>query len=374
MVEEKERRSDATRSGRPRILILGEASAAQTDFLDALRDLDADLEGPVDSLDDVRAWVGGDGLDLCVLVGAFAVDRAAAETACECIREAGHGGALLVVKNDEYHVAESPHDHVVVAPRDNRMAVGLVREIVIAARLRRRSQRLEERLRRAEHVASLQTLLAGLAHNLNNPLTTVRTFMELLPERWISDPEFRGAYYELALQELGRVRGLSESMMRALALPLSDSSPPWELPELLGELDAYVAVAARGNEVTLRRECGADLPAVAAGREAVKQALVVLLDNALAFSPRGGVVALRASRASTTGVMVEVSDQGPGVEAQLREKIFEPFYSTRQGGSGVGLSFARAIAGASGGSLHVSGADGGGARFCLVLPAPATAD
>jgi signal transduction histidine kinase len=375
VVEETERRPTEGRSWRPRIVVLGQALGAQADLLAALREQDADFERvTVDSVEEARALVEGERIDLCVLVGEFAGERAAAERACRSLRAAGHEGPVLVLSHDERYVGASPRDHVVVAATDASPSAALVREILVAARLRREVDTLEERLRRAESLASLQTLLAGLAHNLNNPLTTVRTFMELLPERWEADPEFRGAYYELAIQELGRVRGLSESMMQALALPLLDSSPPWDLPELLGELEAYVSVTARGNEISLRRECGGDLPPVALGREPVRQALIVLLDNALAFAPRGSAVLLRASRESASEVLVEVSDQGPGVEAGLREKIFEPFYSTRQGGTGVGLSFARAIAGASGGSLEVSPAAGGGARFCLVLPTRVDAD
>ena len=72
----------------------------------------------------------------------------------------------------------------------------------------------EGRLRRAEHLASLNTLLGGIAHNLGNPLTTIRTFVELLPERWESDAEFREGFYSLVVAELDRVQQLVTSMAR----------------------------------------------------------------------------------------------------------------------------------------------------------------
>ena len=249
----------------------------------------------------------------------------------------------------------------------------VVREVLDRVGMRKAHAALERRLARAEHLASLNTLMAGIAHNLNNPLTTVRTFLELLPERYETDAEFRTDYYALVLTELKRIRALIQSMMQAVAVPLDGTDEPWPMPQLLRELEVYVQGSATERQITYATEASEDLPDVLAGREAVKQALVILLDNAIAFSPEGGTVRVAVTSAREPGggvqLRVAVADEGPGVAPEDREKIFEPFFSTRRGGLGIGLFVAQCVARAHGGSLVVGDNDPRGTIFTLSLPA-----
>lgn len=247
----------------------------------------------------------------------------------------------------------------------------VIREVLERVRMRKAHSALERRLARAEHLASLNTLMAGIAHNLNNPLTTVRTFLELLPERYETDPEFRTDYYDLVLAELQRIRALIQSMMQAVAVPLAGREEPWRLPELLRELEVYVRGSVTEKRISFDLRCGEGLPSVLAGREAVKQALVILLDNAVAFSPEGGTVQLSVRSSRGLGeprLYIEVSDEGRGVPEENRAKIFEPFFSTRSGGLGIGLFVAQCVARAHGGSLEVGSCEPQGAVFSLMLP------
>lgn len=249
----------------------------------------------------------------------------------------------------------------------------VVREVLDRSRLRRERVALERRLARAEHLASLNTLMAGIAHNLNNPLTTVRTFLELLPSRYETDAEFRTSYYDLVLKELARIRALIGSMMQAVAVP-AESGEPWQLTGLVRDVETYVRGVA--NEKGIRFECrtAPTLPPLSAGREAVKQALIVLLDNAIAFSPNGGLVALDCrvlEGENGRRILLEVSDEGPGIAPQNQKKIFDPFFSTRPGGIGIGLFVAHCVARAHGGSLDFSTRHPHGACFSLSLPVEA---
>ncbi len=244
----------------------------------------------------------------------------------------------------------------------------------VLERLRRRSVQaaLRERLVYAEQIASLNTALAGIAHNLNGPLTTVRTFLDLLPERYESDRDFRTRYYELVLGEMARVRALIGGMMQAMAAPGEGDEVSWAVSDLLRELEAYVRGAAGEKGVSVVVEASGDLPSLGVGREAVKQTLVILLDNAVAFSPRDGVVGVAVGHsmgpAGRTLVRIEVSDQGPGVPEADRQRVFEPLFSTRSGGFGMGLFVARSMARVHGGSLELDASPSGGARFALILP------
>jgi len=246
----------------------------------------------------------------------------------------------------------------------------VVREVIDRARLRSEHADMERRLARAERLASLNTLMAGIAHNLNNPLTTVRTFVELLPSRYESDAEFRTTYYKLVLDEIERIRLLIGSMMQAVTVPTEACDPPWAAPDLLRELESYAAPVLRERRLRLEVECGADVPSVVASRESTKQALIVLLDNAIAFSPEGGVVRLTCSLRDGEASLVrfQVADQGPGVPEDHRQKIFDPFFSTRSGGVGIGLFVALSVARAQGGTLEVEESAPKGALFTLSLP------
>ncbi|MFP6664083.1 MAG: ATP-binding protein [Deltaproteobacteria bacterium] len=246
------------------------------------------------------------------------------------------------------------------------VATGLARDA--AAEIRD----LERRLQRAEHLASLNTLLAGIVHNLGNPLTTIRTFVELVPERWESDPEFRSSYYALALEELQRVSDLVASITRAAVAPAVGEGDLWPVGEMLRELELHTASAGSVKGLRVRAEAPADLPDLLVPREVVKQVLTVLLDNAVAFSPEGGVVDFRArvegGKLAYDSLIVEVLDAGKGVPLAQREEVFKPFFTTRPGGMGVGLFVARCLARAYGGEIEVADGEPSGGHFLLRLP------
>ncbi|HEY8517480.1 MAG TPA: ATP-binding protein [Candidatus Binatia bacterium] len=249
----------------------------------------------------------------------------------------------------------------------------VAREVVERARLRAERAELESRLRQAERLASLNTLMAGIAHNLNNPLTTVRTFLELLPQRYESDAEFRTSYYKLVLEEMERIRVLIGSMMQAVAVPKEQAdAAPWSVADLLRELEAYASAGLREKYLRLDARCEGELPPLNAARESLKQALIVLVDNAIAFSPEGGLISVVCrpigQPGGRAGVVFEVSDEGPGVPMEDRAKIFAPFFSTRSGGIGIGLFVAQSVARAHGGSLEVGEREPNGAVFVLSLP------
>jgi signal transduction histidine kinase len=247
----------------------------------------------------------------------------------------------------------------------------VARDVLERVRLRRERVELERRLERAEHLAALHKLTAGIAHNLNNPLTTVRTFLELLPARYATDEEFRTSYYELVLQEVRRIRDLVGSMMRAVTIAEVEENDPWRVGDLVHEVESYLRPSLGEKEIRLECDAGDDVPALTRGREAIKQAMIILLDNAVAFSPQGGTVWLSSRiRRESSGdqIVVEVADEGPGVPREHEKSIFDPFFSTRAGGVGIGLFVANSLARAQGGSIEVGTRDPSGAVFTLTLP------
>jgi signal transduction histidine kinase len=172
------------------------------------------------------------------------------------------------------------------------------------------------------------------------------------------------------LDEIERIRLLIGSMMQAVTVPNENGDPPWVARELLRELESYAAPALREKRLRLEAICASDVPAMVAARESLKQALIILLDNAIAFSPEGGAVSIVcALRPEESTVAFAVTDEGPGVPPENRRKIFDPFFSTRTGGIGIGLFVAQSVARAQGGTLDLSDREPRGTVFTLTLPA-----
>jgi len=219
----------------------------------------------------------------------------------------------------------------------------LVQEVLKRRQLARERQLLEERLQRAERAASLGYLASGLAHHINNPLATIRTFLQLLPTN-VDDPEFRTKYLEMALAESERIRDLVRDIMRAATVP-QQGSEVQRVADVIERAESAVAGAMQVKGVVCTKELPASLPAVQVHGEAATCLVLSLLQNAVRFSPEGGTIEIvgRVDPAAQR-LVVTVRDHGPGVAPEDREKIFEPFFTTAVDGLGMGLFVASRIA------------------------------
>ena len=213
----------------------------------------------------------------------------------------------------------------------------------------------------------LQMMLAGIAHEVRNPLGGLELYAGLLREALQEQPE--------RLEEVGRIERevqylkvvVSEFLdyARRPALELA----PVAIRELLGEIRDLAA--ADGVEIDID---GDSALSVRADAGQLRRALLNLTRNAVAAAARAhpdgsGQVHLRACAASNGDrVMIQVDDDGAGVDPALREKIFTPFFTTREKGTGLGLAFVREIVRDHGGAIHVENAPSGGARFWFDLP------
>jgi two-component system NtrC family sensor kinase len=235
--------------------------------------------------------------------------------------------------------------------------------------------RVNDRLRRREHLAraefarhvglvNLGTLAGGLAHELSNPLTALSAQLDLL------ELELPAAHRDLvgdAQGSVGRMRAVIDAMRRGARVS-DDEQREVELP-LEIEQSLVLLRGRLEHKVQVVRDYG-DLPPVRCQPTLIGQVLVNLVVNAAdAMQGRSDArIALRTARADGHAV-IEVEDNGPGVPPDQREKIFEPFVSTKgASGNGLGLWISAEIARRHGGSLTVHPARGGGAIFRLALP------
>jgi len=228
--------------------------------------------------------------------------------------------------------------------------------------------RSEEFLARADRLSALGTLAAGVAHEIRNTLVSVRTFIQLLPERQ-NDEEFRTTFRDLVLAELDRICALISDLL-ALSRPKPALLQPADLNELVRQIVQLLDAEARQHEVVLAYRPSA-VPRVVLDEAQVKQVLVnVILNGIQACGPQGTVEVTTGAEESDgqRWCVVTVADTGGGVAPELAERIFDPFYTTKAGGSGLGLFVARRIVSEHGGHVRVAPRAGGGTACTISLP------
>ena len=246
--------------------------------------------------------------------------------------------------------------------------------------------RVREELVRAERLSAVGELVAGVAHEINNPLQSIVGCAEILAEG-VSDPELKRDV-ALIRTEAGRAREIVRSLLSFVHRRPSQRVPT-DLNEIIHEAMALRGYHLKQKGVELRPACSETLPRALANPDEIRQLVLNLLlnaEHAVMDAPAPRVITLGSGFASADHrtVYLEVRDTGPGVPEHLRHRIFEPFFTTKEvgEGTGLGLSISHGIAAAHGGRLELL-REGAGACFRLVLPtaeearhvaAPAPAD
>ena len=226
--------------------------------------------------------------------------------------------------------------------------------------------RLERELGEKAKMAFLGEMAARIAHNVKNPLSAMKTIVQLLEED-VSLPERARHDCRLVATEIDRLNANISQVLR-YAKPARDTDRPADLVAVVNGVLTLARPDAERRKVSLELEGGVECP-IAGGAEAVGDIVSNLVVNALEASPPGGQVRLRVvgAQCSIGKVGLSVEDDGPGIPAELQEKIFEPFFTTRPGGTGLGLAIVARRVEEIGGSVHCfSPIEGGkGTRFSV---------
>ena len=249
---------------------------------------------------------------------------------------------------------------------DDDPVVDLLREPASAAA---RLDRVEHEMLRLARLATMGDLLAEAVHEIRNPLVSVKTFLQLLPDN-LDDRDFTENFRRSTLEEVRRIERLLDSILQqARPTPAQDEKHQAEIGGVVESVGRLLEKRAQEKHLRLVVDVGADLPNAAIDEDPLRQIILNLMLNALEATPERGRVALSVSRDSDSLVLT-VDDEGPGVPEAERSQLFEPFFSTRsERPVGLGLTVCRRLIDAAAGTIHVEDVPGEtGARFRVRLP------
>jgi len=243
-------------------------------------------------------------------------------------------------------------------------------QVELKARMKSQ-QEAERRLLQAAKLAAVGEMAAGIAHELNNPLTTVTGFTELILEETPSDAPHR-ADIELILKEARRARDVVRRLLD-FARQGERTRTKTDINEIIEDVLMLTRHLIHTSGVQLSIELIKDPPWVSVDTNQMKQVLLNLIHNALQAMPAGGTLEIRTSTRSKDNrqwVVIEVKDSGMGIEVKNKDRIFEPFFTTKSssGGTGLGLSVTYGIVTDHGGTIDVESSSGKGSTFTVWLP------
>jgi PAS domain S-box-containing protein len=229
---------------------------------------------------------------------------------------------------------------------------------------------LEEKVRRADKLTALATMAAGMAHEIKNPLSSMKVLSQLLPKKF-EEKEFRKKLEEIIPREINRIDRIVESLLsfaRATALTFEKDN----INEILEENIQYFEEQAKANEVKIIKNYGS-LPEIEVDRGQLSQVFSNLILNAIQAMSGGGelkVVTLPGKKVMDTlqNVRIQISDSGHGMPEETVKKLFDPFFTTKYGGTGLGLTISHNIIDGHKGYVDVESKVGKGTTFTITLP------
>jgi signal transduction histidine kinase len=262
----------------------------------------------------------------------------------------------------------------VVDHEDEQLAIAFVTDITGRRRIEAHYQRDREALGRAEKLAALGTLAAGLAHEINNPIGVIASRIELMlaeDEGGSLPPRVREDL-QVVQRNVQRVARIAQGLLSFAHQSPRDRGPV-AVNTVVQETMLLVGrqLARRGADVQVKLE--PDLPPVVGDAGALQQVVLNLLTNAHEALGAGGAIAVQTQRAPEGPGWIEliVSDSGPGIPGELLGRVFDPFFTTKPHGTGLGLSVTYGIVRDHGGTIDVRSEPGQGATFVVRLPVAA---
>lgn len=233
-------------------------------------------------------------------------------------------------------------------------------------------RRLEEKIRQADKMASIGSMVSQLAHEIKNPLSSIKTFTELLPEKF-QDEEFRKKFFSLVSQDIRRIDSLITRMLNIGQVDVAQYKTV-SIQKVIEDVLSSFDLQLREQNTKIKLTHHGVPPLIRADPRSLKEAFSNILINSIQAMPQGGGIDISTRRKkdrSTGKALLEISitDEGGGIPKKYLPRIFDPFFTTKQQGSGLGLYICYQIIKTHQGEIRVRNTDSG-ANFTILLPVP----
>ena len=231
------------------------------------------------------------------------------------------------------------------------------------AEIAEQKAKLETELERRERLKSVGILAAGMAHEIKNPLTVINTFADYLPTKY-DDPEFREKFSRIVKQEVARVKEIVQNLL-LFSKPSEPVKRECDLARILADITELLSNEMLKSNVKLvydRTDCSACVDA-----DQMKQAFLNIIMNAIDAMPNGGTLTVSAVMLNDKA-LIAISDTGCGIPQDKIPHIFDPFYTDKEHGTGLGLAVTHSIIEKNGGKIEVVSEIEKGTRFVVTLP------
>ena len=224
--------------------------------------------------------------------------------------------------------------------------------------------KLREELQKTEKLKAISTLAAGMAHEIKNPLTSIKTFTEYLPQKG-NDPEFREKFQKIVGKEVDRVNYIVKGLLE-FSKPQELKIKNSDINALLDETLSLLSNDFVKNDIKVKKNYST-LSSARIDPSQMKQVFLNIFLNAIDSMGNGGLLNVETGTDATDKIYINVTDTGEGINKEDLKRIFDPFFSKKDGGTGLGLSVVHGIIEKHCGKISVDSQPGVGTQFEIVL-------
>jgi two-component system sporulation sensor kinase A len=228
-----------------------------------------------------------------------------------------------------------------------------------------KNEQTDQLLQKSEKLALLGQMAAGIAHEIRNPLTSIRGFVQLFKRE-----QDQNVYYDIVLSELDRINGIVGEFL-FLSKPAVAAIQQHDVKKLLGNVITLIQTQTILNNIQISMEYESNLPYVYCDENQLKQVFLNILKNATEAMPNGGIIELKVKKDEDKGIIIQITDQGVGIPKERIPTLGEPFYTTKEKGTGLGLMTCYKIIENHQGQLHIDSEVNKGTTIHIILPSTA---
>ena len=225
-----------------------------------------------------------------------------------------------------------------------------------------RKEQTESLLQKSEKLALLGQMAAGIAHEIRNPLTSIRGFIQLFKDHQLKDQ-----YFDIVFSELDRINAIVSEFL-VLAKPTATLHTERDITVLLNDIVTLIGTQTILNNVQIAIEYENDLPKVSCEENQLKQVFLNLLKNAVEAMPNGGNIEVKVRKKKEGQISIQIKDEGVGIPSERISTLGEPFYTTKEKGTGLGLMTCYKIIESHHGFLDIHSTVNKGTTIEIILP------